>query len=203
MFYVTADGAYLALLAENGVLDFSHNWLKPGWVNSHDVLAGTINHDGTSVTGAAPGFVNEGAQDFHLADGSPCVNAGTELNAAVLPANDVVLQYVTHQQSEPRPYEPPLDLGAYERCTSGTCGAADADADGDIAADADADVDTDGNGDTPGDARPDAASGGDGGGCGCRATGEAGAIGDWLLAIGVAGILLGRWYRKRGGRRAR
>ena len=124
--YVTVDGSYLAMLADSGVLGLSHNWFKPGSVPSHGTLTGTINDDGTTVTGAAPGFADEATQDYHLADGSPCINAGTALDPAVLPDNDLVAQYVSHQAGEGRPIDPPLDIGAFERCTTGNCETPDA-----------------------------------------------------------------------------
>ena len=114
IFYVTAAGNTVSLLDSTGILDFSHNWLKPGWVNTFGTLAGVVNNDGTSVEGASPGFVNEAGQDYRLASGSASVNAGTTLNANVLPAHNVVRHYVKHQQSEARPADGSLDIGAYE-----------------------------------------------------------------------------------------
>src|SRR5262249_27497597 len=70
IFYVTAAGSTLSLLDETGVLDLTHNWFKPGRVSTFGTLAGTINDDGSSVVGNAPGFKNEAGQDFHLAVGS-------------------------------------------------------------------------------------------------------------------------------------
>jgi hypothetical protein len=68
------------------------------------------------VTGSAPGFVNESSQDYHLATGSQCVNTSgnSALNPAVLPANDVIRQYVKHNATEPRPGDGIYDIGAYE-----------------------------------------------------------------------------------------
>jgi hypothetical protein len=61
-----------------------------------------------------PEFLNEVAQDFHLAAGSQAINAGKVLHADVLPAHEVVRQYVWHQQSEARPSSSAFDLGAFE-----------------------------------------------------------------------------------------
>ncbi|NMC69248.1 MAG: polysaccharide-degrading enzyme, partial [Myxococcales bacterium] len=108
VFYVSAPGDRLALCSGTGRLDLSHNWFKPGFVATHDTLEGTIGDDGTAVTGDDPGFVDRIAQDFHLAAGSPCIDAGTDLAAAVLPDHDVLFQYVAHQAGEPRPLEPPF-----------------------------------------------------------------------------------------------
>jgi hypothetical protein len=114
IFYVTAGGANLALLDDTGVLSLSHNWFKPNWRVSHGAATGTVNNDGTSVQGTSPGFVNEAAQDFRLLSTSAAINAGTILNTDVLPAHDVVRQYVKHQTSEARPAGGQFDIGAYE-----------------------------------------------------------------------------------------
>ncbi len=63
---------------------------------------------------SSPGFVNEAAQNYYLAAGSVCINAGGALNPAVLPAHDLLRQYVKHQMSEPRPNDGQRDIGAYE-----------------------------------------------------------------------------------------
>jgi hypothetical protein len=114
VFYVAAAGNTLALLDGAGVLDLSRNWFKPGWVNCFGTLTGTVNNDATSVQGASPGFADEAGQDYRLAPGAACVNAGGPLSANVLPANDVTRQYVRHQSSEARQGDGLIDIGAYE-----------------------------------------------------------------------------------------
>ena len=115
VFYVAAAaGSTLSLLDATGTLDLTHNWLKPGWVATFGTLSGTINDDGTAVTGAAPGFADEAGQDYRLGPASACVNAGGALNAGVLPAHDLLRQYVRHQSSEPRPADGLTDIGAFE-----------------------------------------------------------------------------------------
>ena len=110
-----AAGNTLALLDDIGVLDWSHNVMRPGWVVAFFGSTGTFNDDGTTLTPASPLFVDEAGEDLHLAAGSPCVDAGTVLDAASLPANDVVMQYAKHQGAEARPRDAVLDVGAYER----------------------------------------------------------------------------------------
>lgn len=114
IFYNTASGTNLALVDDTGILTISHNWIKPNWRISHGTATGTVNNDGTSVQGASPNFLNEAAQDFRLAANSAAINAGIGLLSDVLPANNVVRHYVKHQQSEARPVNGLLDLGAYE-----------------------------------------------------------------------------------------
>ena len=58
--------------------------------------------------------MNEAGQDYHLTAGSQAVDAGTVLNPAVLPANDVIREYVKHLASVPRALHNALDIGAYE-----------------------------------------------------------------------------------------
>ncbi len=114
IFYNTASGTNLALIDDTGILTISHNWLKPNWRISHGTPTGTVNNNGTSVQGTSPNFVNEITQDFRLASNSAAINAGTNLLADVLPVNNVIRHYVKHQQSEARPVNGVLDIGAYE-----------------------------------------------------------------------------------------
>jgi hypothetical protein len=108
--FVTAAGSNLQIGYNAGTVNLSHNFMKPGWVNG----AGTINNDGTQVTGSDAGWVDFANQDFHLAAGSLCVNAGKALPAVDLPDNNVVRQYVKHLSSEARPSDGVFDIGAYE-----------------------------------------------------------------------------------------
>jgi hypothetical protein len=116
--YVTASGDRLALLDGDGVLDLRRNWLKPGWVATHGTLTGVLDDDGTSVEGDAPGFVDAAAQDFRLQAASPAVDAAAPLAPAVLPDHEVLRQYRSPQSTAPRPVDGPLDLGAFETCTT-------------------------------------------------------------------------------------
>ncbi len=128
--YVTTPGTLLEMLDDTGVLDLSHNWFKPGWVNWFFGGSGTVNDDGTSIETAAPGFVDEAGQEFGLAAGSPCVDAATVLNPVVLPNAAITRQYLKHQSSEPRTVAGSAsDVGAFER--QGTACAGDLDCDGD------------------------------------------------------------------------
>lgn len=113
--YVTAAGNTMSLLDDTGVLNLTHNWFKPGYVNSFSSLTGTINNDGTTVTGSSPGFLNEAGQDYHLTNGSSCINGGTSLHQNTVTANNVVRQYVKHQAGQDRVVSGALDIGAYEQ----------------------------------------------------------------------------------------
>ena len=114
--YVTNTGGNFALLDSSGVLNFHRNWLKPGYASSFSGLTGTINNDGTSITGASPNFTNEAAQDYTLQASSACIDTALPLAPAVLPGGDITRQYVKHQSSEPRTIAGAApDLGAFER----------------------------------------------------------------------------------------
>lgn len=114
--YAVGPGENCAVSGWHGTLRMSHNWIKEGWKHSHagDEFEGKVIDDGTQVTGQEPGFADFDAQDFHLAPGAACIDAGTALHPETLPANDVTLQYVKHRKTEPRPRDGKLDLGAYE-----------------------------------------------------------------------------------------
>jgi len=116
VFYSTAAGSTVALADEFGLFNLNRNWIKPGSVISFGTFVGTVNGSGTNITGSSPGFANESLQDYHLADGSPCVNASgdSSLNPAVLPNHDVTRQYIKHQATEPRSSDGIYDIGAYE-----------------------------------------------------------------------------------------
>ncbi len=115
IYAINADGDSVSWLDTEGNLYLSHCWYKPGIKDCYfGILKGTITDDGTSITGSSPGFVDEGVQDFALATGSQCIDAGGTLNAAVLPDNDLLMQYVLHQDGETRPDDGILDIGAFE-----------------------------------------------------------------------------------------
>lgn len=113
--YVSEGGNRLAMLASAGTLALRRNWTKPGWRDSHSGLTGTIDDDGSGISTADPGFVDEAAQDFRPT-GPPLVDAGTFLPSAVS-AHPVSFHYLEHQASESRPDDGLPDLGAFERCT--------------------------------------------------------------------------------------
>lgn len=114
IFYNTAAGTNMALVDSTGILTISHNWFKPNFRNTHGTLSGTVNNNGTSITGTSPNFVDELTQNYRLAANSVAINAGTNLLAEVLPTNNVVRHYIKHQQSEARNLNSAFDLGAYE-----------------------------------------------------------------------------------------
>jgi hypothetical protein len=126
IFFVTASGNRLAMLAENGTLIVRHNWLKPGWVISHSTFQGTFIDSGGIITGTDPGFVDFNNEDFHLVSTSQCRNSGTNLAPQVLPQHNVIFQYKKHRQYENRPNDGIFDIGAFEYSTGGVVKETDA-----------------------------------------------------------------------------
>lgn len=116
IFFVTTAGNGLAMLDSDGVLDLSHNWFKPGRVDSFGGLGGVINDDGTSIETSTPGFEDFANQVYTLASDSACIDGATSLPTAVLPGHDVTNEYVKHQSGRQRVRGGPLnDIGAFER----------------------------------------------------------------------------------------
>ena len=113
--YSIAAGKQLSLVENKGTIGLSHNWFKPGWnFFSSARAAGSAQDDGTSLIGAAPGFVDFAARDFHLTATSPCRDAGNALAGEPFRSHPVERQYVRHQASEARLDDGLPDLGAFE-----------------------------------------------------------------------------------------
>ena len=114
--FTTAAGDTFDLLDETGTLRMTHNWLKEGIQTirkeGEEAPSGKVADDGTNITGAEPGFVDLAAQDFHLAEKSPCIGAGTEL-AAPAKAYPVEFEYVKHQKGKKREAAEKVNIGAY------------------------------------------------------------------------------------------
>jgi hypothetical protein len=114
LFYNTAEGSRMAILAANGTAELHHNLLPPGWRNCHGTLAGTINsHD--NVEANDPAFADFSNADYMLVSGSICENAGSSIPAHLLPDYDLEYQYEKHQGYNLRSSDGNLDIGAFER----------------------------------------------------------------------------------------
>ncbi len=114
--YTTQNGSYLAMLDANGILVMKNNFIKAGWVNSHEGsnFNGAVIDSGMNIENNSPYFVDFLNEDFHLSDSSPCINAGAELNDACIPDYTVDYQYVKHCSYETRTVYGTIDIGAYE-----------------------------------------------------------------------------------------
>lgn len=116
IFFNTAAGTNMAMLAEAGTLVLANNWAKTGWRNSHEGggFLGSVTGGATMVTGSVPGFVDAASHNFELLSDSPARDAGTALHPDSLPGRNVVRHYVRHRQSTVRPVNGQFDLGAFE-----------------------------------------------------------------------------------------
>jgi hypothetical protein len=114
--YVTASGDRLGIVDETGTALLSHNWIKPGWVESHSGEVVDVVDDGSGYETAAPGFADAANGDFHPAPGVVILDVATALHPDALPEHAVARQYVEHQSSEVRPDDGAPDLGAFEYC---------------------------------------------------------------------------------------
>lgn len=107
--YVTDEGYRMALTNAAGTINYRNNWYKPGLVDSHGTVTGSVNNQGGNVEGTSPGFLDESGQDYHLAEDSPCIDKGTDTAGL-----NILNQYGKHQQSETRTPDGTTDIGAYE-----------------------------------------------------------------------------------------
>ena len=111
--YVTATGSRLALCDSAGTLRYGWNLFKPGFVNSHSGITGTVTDLGGNITAASPAFAGESGQDFHLTAASPARDVAGQLLAATAPY-PLDREYLKHQSSVARYSDSALDIGAYE-----------------------------------------------------------------------------------------
>ena len=110
---------YIELTSDDsrkGTVNLRNCWLKTDWVPGGRL---TLNNYGGNVEEMNPQFVDEANNDFHLASTSNCIDAGTTLDPAVLPDNNVVSQYVYLASYEARPVDATIDIGAFEYGSGG------------------------------------------------------------------------------------
>ncbi|MFO0696138.1 MAG: right-handed parallel beta-helix repeat-containing protein [Polyangiales bacterium] len=146
-------------------------------------LASVVSSSGL-VLSDDPLFVDASALDFHLASGSPGIDVGGALAAGEPPA---AYEYVAERGVAPRADDGHVDLGAFERCGTGSCAAVD----GGVAIDA--------GPTTPPDGGLDGSigtGGKSGSGCGCAV-----AAPDRPTAPSAAVLVLGLWLAGRRRRR--
>lgn len=110
--YTTADAGRLAISAGAGTVELVDNWLRQGFVESHDTLTGQVLDSG-NLEGDEPGLISEDGQDFLLDPGSPCVGAAGPL-APEASAHPVLFEYVQPQSGRARPDDGAPDIGARE-----------------------------------------------------------------------------------------
>ncbi len=121
IFYVTGPGHLLALSNRDGTLKIKNNWLKTGWVKSHEGsgFSGSVLDLGGNLSGSEPGFNDFASMDLGLSLSSPCVDRGSNEIPGMDLDHPVLFQYVKHQKGVKRPKDAIIDIGAYEALKSG------------------------------------------------------------------------------------
>jgi hypothetical protein len=111
-----------------GAINLGVNWVSPGTQKDAPFHAygGALNGVANLIVGDGSGannphFVDMNGHDYHAAAGANTVDASGPLPAAVLPANDDVLEYVAPQSFTQRiQVGAKMDLGALESGGTGT-----------------------------------------------------------------------------------
>ena len=111
----TAGGEYLAITSGNGQTELSGNWLPTGWRLTHEagLDPGASVSDLGNVEGVDPGFEDPAGQIFTPVSDSQARDSAGDLpdaTAGYLPDD----QYIIHQQTEERPFDGSMDIGAFE-----------------------------------------------------------------------------------------
>lgn len=103
----------MALLRFFGIANLDGtNWISTGWRNGRTGFVGTVNQNGTLLTGVTPGFANEAAWDFSLPAGGPAVDRAEALPASLQP---LLAMYKPHLDGAARVMVgASMDLGAFE-----------------------------------------------------------------------------------------
>jgi hypothetical protein len=89
-------------------------------VNNIFAGLGELCSQGTALmlanfSGSDPGFLNRAGFDYHLKMGSPCIDAGADLEILGMKTVIPSFEYVHPCKSKSRVITGPLDIGAYER----------------------------------------------------------------------------------------
>jgi len=114
LLFVTETGSRLAIVDSSGTAQLRNNWTKTGFVKSHSNANANVTTLSANVAGTDPAFVDAASQNFRLLEISACRDAGTALHASALTAYPISREYLKHQQSQSRPTDSALDIGAFE-----------------------------------------------------------------------------------------
>ncbi|MCX7543900.1 right-handed parallel beta-helix repeat-containing protein [Marinicella gelatinilytica] len=113
IYYGTASGHTLALMAGNGTLNYQHNWLKTNYSDCHCSPNGVVNNLGNQITGSTPDFIDLNSQNYRLNINAASINQGMAIPTN-LSTHSPQFEYQKHQQAQPRLNDGILDIGAYE-----------------------------------------------------------------------------------------
>jgi hypothetical protein len=111
IFYTEGPGKTLALMRNNnGILQLSHNFFKPGRGKVAEAKNAIVRDDGTSIVKPSPEFIDETNFDLHLKSDSPCRGAATKLSPLALPVDR---EYKKPQGGASKSVENKTNIGAY------------------------------------------------------------------------------------------
>lgn len=112
--YAAHPSSPLAVMAWYGNITLRNNWLSMGWLESLSSFSGSFDDDGSSLEGFSPYFYDETTFDLHPTLAFAGIDEATVLHGAALPDDEVLEQYVRHQDIELRPDDGQTDVGAFE-----------------------------------------------------------------------------------------
>lgn len=113
IYYGSANGQSLALMAGSGTFNYQHNWLKTNYRDCHCTPNGLINDLGNQVTGSNVGFVDLNNGNYRLQLNSAAIDQGMVIPGN-LSSHQPLWEYRKHQQSQPRLNDGIIDIGALE-----------------------------------------------------------------------------------------
>ena len=119
--YTTSPGSRFAILDESGFVRLSGNWIKQGWVSSHESgFEGRISAE-FNIEGESPGFADLAQQDYRPNADSPCVDAGSQIR--LTGEQDLTLdwEFASPRGARARDAIREIDLGALEAQSSDKC----------------------------------------------------------------------------------
>jgi len=113
---------YMALMNRFGTANLEGvNWFVTNWKEGHieddyKPFVGTINRNGTILTGTDPGFQNLLDYDFSLTAASACIDAGSLLPSSITNNYPLDSMYQVHYSGISRDINgSEIDLGSFER----------------------------------------------------------------------------------------
>ena len=113
--YNTANGGMFAILDTAGVATVANNWIKTGWVDSHegrDFRGHVIRRH--NIEGTSPKFLAFGAGDYRPARESACVDASEAVTIGGKRTLPLDWEYADPRGARKRTLQGPLDVGAFE-----------------------------------------------------------------------------------------
>ena len=113
--YTTSEGSMFAILDAMGIATVSRNWIKTGWVDSHEGsdFWGRVIRSG-NIEGETPGFTDFAAGNYRPAQTSPCLDSSDVPTFGGDRTLSVDWEYADPRGARLRPQDDALDIGAFE-----------------------------------------------------------------------------------------